>query len=269
MGVVYCLDFAMGAAGFCVKVLGMMYRTFLLAACATSLFAVSGLVAQDAQDAETPGTISAVAGDDGLGLTEADRAALDGINSYLNGLRTLRAEFVQTSYDEFSGEFAGAAGVMHLERPGLIRFAYEEPQQDPDLVVSDGAVVHVRNAGLNCVEEISLRATPFQVLLKEDVALERDARLVGLDVSDAGILLALQDIEGELDYVFTLEFAPMPSPSLRAWTVTDEFGQAVETRLLNAVPGETFERGMFRPSSGRDHGRRWPRDRDGFRDCAA
>lgn len=214
--------------------------------------------AQDAPNApDAPNTVAAPDED------PLDGEILAAVNAYLNDLRTLRSRFFQLALAPNTGESHTAAGEMHMSRPGLLRFAYDPPQEDPDLIVSDGSVVYMRHAGLNCVEEISLRATPLQVLLKDDVDLARDADVTGLVASETGIVVTLRDVAGEMEYSLALLFSPMPYPELRAWAVTDEFGQMVETRLVEAVPGETFDRRMFRP------GNDWPRARDGgFKNCA-
>jgi hypothetical protein len=63
-------------------------------------------------------------------LTEADRADLARIEAYLNGLRTLRARFLQIAWNG-----AVAEGTAWIWRPGRMRFEYDPPE--PLLLVAD------------------------------------------------------------------------------------------------------------------------------------
>jgi outer membrane lipoprotein-sorting protein len=64
-------------------------------------------------------------------LNPDQKADVDRVQSYLNGIRTLASRFQQ-----YSGEGNHATGQLWLERPGRMRFEYDPPV--PLLLVANG-----------------------------------------------------------------------------------------------------------------------------------
>ncbi len=252
----------LGADATKVHISAMMTSRFALLAAVIGALSLAPAYGQDGDtvsDANTIATAASSAAQQNQ-LTEADLEVVDAASAYLNQVRTVRARFHQVARDPSSGAVAEATGEMHISRPGLMRLEFDAPQEDPNLVISDGSVVRMRNAGLGCVDEFSLRATPLHLFLKNDVDLARDAEIVAVSDTDAGALITLRDKSDDIEGLLTMNFA-RPAIELRGWTVIDSTGQETETRLLDAVRGESFNRSLF--VAGND----WPRDRGGYRDC--
>lgn len=74
--------------------------------------------------------------------TPQDRADLARIASYLNGIRTLKARFLQVAPSGALSE-----GAVWLERPGRMRFQYDPPS--PLLLVAGHGLVVFRDFALN------------------------------------------------------------------------------------------------------------------------
>lgn len=86
-------------------------------------------------------------------------ALLDSMSSY-------RADFEQTVISQFGEILQTATGTMHLERPGRLRWAVDEPY--PQLVVADGETVWVYDPDLEQVTvqsfEETVQGTPMMFL---------------------------------------------------------------------------------------------------------
>ena len=149
---------------------------------------------------------------------EADLAR---IVDHLNGIRSLKARFVQVAPDGGVSE-----GEMFMRRPGRLRFAYDPPM--PLLMVADGLWLVLWDKELDQIDRVPLASTPLGFLVRDEVSfgdpivvrsLERQPGLLSLTVFDKR-----REDEGELTLVFTE--APF---SLRQWLVTD--AQRLQTRV--------------------------------------
>ncbi len=85
---------------------------------------------------------------------------------YLEGLRTLRAEFAQTTVSADGRSKLEAQGTFYLQRPGKFRWVYRKPAEQ--VIVADGSRVWLYDAQLQQVshqsQENALRGTPALVL---------------------------------------------------------------------------------------------------------
>ena len=128
-----------------------------------ALFALAALVSAalvpSALAARYPGTFN-----------EAETAELDKLSAYLNGIHTLKSNFVQLGPQ---GELA--QGEFDLAKPGRLRFSYNPPS--PIVIVATGGDIYVKNAQLNTVDRSSLSDTPLDLLLNQDIDL-RDRKSV-------------------------------------------------------------------------------------------
>ena len=73
-------------------------------------------------------------------ISVQDKADLTRVESYLNGIKSLDAKFVQIAPDGSLSD-----GKLYLLRPGRIRFEYAPPS--PILVVADGTRSEERRVG--------------------------------------------------------------------------------------------------------------------------
>ena len=151
----------------------------------------------------------------------AAEADLARIVDFLNGIRSLKARFVQVAPDGGVSE-----GEMFMRRPGRLRFAYDPPM--PLLMVADGLWLVLWDKELDQIDRVPLASTPLGFLVRDEVSfgdpivvrrLERQPGLLSLTVFDRR-----REDEGELTLVFTE--APL---SLRQWLVTD--AQRLQTRV--------------------------------------
>ena len=83
----------------------------------------------------------------------------------------LKGTFVQTSADN-----KRLRGKFYVKRPGRFRFDYTSPSQL--VILSDGQYLAIQDLDLKTDDRVALDQTPFRVLLRKDVDLLRDARIL-------------------------------------------------------------------------------------------
>lgn len=171
-----------------------------------------------------------------LSITEL--AAIDLVNSYLNDIRTLQGNFVQTAPDGRVSQ-----GRFFIEKPGRLRFEYAAPARTQ--VIADGFWVAVQDRQLNTTERYPLRTTPLRMLLADRIDLMREARIVDVSTSGEAIELTLEESGGEAVGSLTLHFDPVEN-RLRRWIVTDAQGLDTTVDLEDIVAGQPIDRARFR-----------------------
>jgi len=210
----------------------MQRRSFLQSVAGFGLF---GLLA--------PALGSALAGRAALGaselkLTEADRALVGRVETYLNGLTTLQARFLQSSSN---GSYA--EGDIYVERPSRMRFEYDPPV--PLLIIADGYTLALYDKELKQVTQVPIWETPLWFLFKDKIEIADNLVLTKLTYGAGSVNMTIQEqqAEGNLSSV-TLTFSEAPV-ELRKWEVVDSQGLVVQTGLLNPRYGVAMDPALF------------------------
>jgi outer membrane lipoprotein-sorting protein len=158
----------------------------------------------------------------GPALAQApDRAALARIETYLNGLRTLRARFLQVAQNG-----ASAQGTAWIVRPGRMRFDYDPPE--PLLLVASGGQVMMFDRELRQPSVVPASSTPLGLLLRDQIRLSGDITVAGLERAGGFLRVTLHRTGAAAEGRLTLAFQENPM-ELRQWTVLDAQGR--ETRV--------------------------------------
>jgi len=156
-------------------------------------------------------------------ITDAEALEIvERVNAYFNNLDKLKAEFVQTdaNNEQKSGDF-------YFKRPGKVRFDYDRPSMLK--IISNGEYLAVENHDLRTSDRYPLEATPFKLLLAEEVNLLRDARILAIDKGEDVLILTLEDKSGESAGKIRLFFRTDPELQLASWIITDP--QGLDTRV--------------------------------------
>ena len=188
------------------------------------------------------------AGTAAAALTETDRADLDRVERYLNGIDTLRARFQQVA------ENGGVAhGTIYLRRPGQMRVEYEPPV--PVLLVADGTLVSYYDAELDQLSQVPLRSTPAWFLLRDPIDLKDEITVTDVE-RGPGVLRVDMYQSGDRDAgSVKLVFGEDPL-ELRQWTITDAQGRDVHITLENVSYGAPLANTLFAtPRTRRQEGR--------------
>ncbi len=170
-----------------------------------------------------------------LGLQ--DVADLARMEQYLNGVRTMKARFLQTAPD---GKVSN--GTAWLQRPGRMRFEYDPPS--PLLLVAGHGVVVFHDSQLDQTSNIPEGQTPLGLLLDTDIRFSGAVSVTAFQ-RHAGQLQATltrtaTPQEGSLTLVFST-----PPLALRSWVVLDAQGRTTTVTLFNQQFGGTFDQSLF------------------------
>lgn len=185
-------------------------------------------------------------------LEGAERAAaLARANETLNAVARLQGRFVQTAPDG-----ARAGGAFYLQRPGKLRFEYDPPATI--LIVSDGNVVALRDTALRTTDRTPLNSTPLNLILRNRIDLERQARIVRVSRQGEWMLVTARDRTGQTDGAITLQFFG-PDAELRSWDVVDLTGARTRITLSEVTQPASLDRALFRLEDMLDSRRRGPR----------
>ena len=186
---------------------------------------------------------------DATTLAGADRAsALTRANAALNSVDLLQGRFVQIGPDG-----SRANGAFYMQRPGKLRFEYDAPATL--LIVSDGRVVHMRDRALRTTDRTPLNSTPLNLVLRDNINLERDARITRVARQGDSILVAARDRQGLADGQITMRFSG-PNADLRSWDVIDATGARTQIQLVSVVRPAAIDRRLFRLEDQLDSRRR-------------
>lgn len=170
-------------------------------------------------------------------LSPQDRADIALVTDYLNGMKTLEAEFVQASP---SGQIA--KGRLFMQRPNRLRFEYDPPS--PLLLVADGLWLIMHDRELDQVDRWPIEDTPLGVLVAKEVDLTRRTEVVSV-IREPGILaLTFRDRENPEEGSVTVVFSEPPL-TLRQWRVIDSRGEATDLSIRNPRINVTMDPALF------------------------
>jgi outer membrane lipoprotein-sorting protein len=173
----------------------------------------------------------------GMARSAQDQADIARIEAYLNGLKTLKAHFMQVAQDGGVSE-----GTAWLERPGRMRFQYDPPA--PFLLIAAHGVLTFHDSSLQQSSNIGLNRTPLGILLADKVDLSGAVSVTAIQRLPGQTQLTVVRTESPGDGSLTLIFADQPL-TLRQWTVVDPQRRETHVTLYNAQLGGSFDPQLF------------------------
>jgi len=180
-------------------------------------------------------------------LSADQKADVDRVQAYLNGIRTLASRFEQVS-----GEGNTATGKLWLARPGRMRFEYDAPV--PILLVANGKNIFYYDKELQQVSELRVEDTPAGFLLRDQITLSGDVTLTRFEHKPGAIRLTMVQTSEPGQGSATLALMDKPM-ELRQWTIVDPQQKEVTVSLADPQYGVPVDEKLFywtdpRPSSG-------------------
>lgn len=159
------------------------------------------------------------------------QALIKKLQDYLNGIRTLRANFSQ---DNPNG--TTSSGKMYLKRLGQesfgkLRLEYAPPT--PIKIIANGEILRHEDGETKEVSEYAIDSTPASFLLRHQIDFFDDLEVKTLERNGDKIALTVRR-SGDEGVSLTLVFVTSPLLRLQEWTVVD--AQASKTHVtLNQV----------------------------------
>lgn len=170
-------------------------------------------------------------------LSAEDRNDLRRIESYLNGLRSISADFLQV--DEQGGMMRGKIAI---QRPGKMRVTYDAPSKD--FIVCDGDWVHIWNEDLKSQTNVEQGSSLAEFILRDPIRLEGDVTVAQFKRYPAKIEVTLEESKDSAAGSLTLVFEDHPL-KLRQWKVLDPQGHLTGVNLENAQSDVSFPKSTF------------------------
>ncbi|SFK15017.1 Outer membrane lipoprotein-sorting protein [Falsiroseomonas stagni DSM 19981] len=166
-----------------------------------------------------------------------DRAAVARVEAYLNGLRTLKARFLQVAQNGASAE-----GTALISRPGRMRFDYNPPE--PMLLVASGGQVMMYDRELRQPSTVPASSTPLGLLLRQEIRLSGDITVTGTERTGGFLRIGLHRTGAPQEGRLTLAFQEQPM-ELRQWTVLDAQGRETRVTLYEVETGVRLDNKLF------------------------
>ncbi len=175
----------------------------------------------------------------GITLEPQQIELVNKVSGFFNELQNLRGTFVQTTADN-----KRLRGKFYVKRPGRLRFEYSLPSKQ--LIVSDGQQLAIQDLDLKTDDRMGLDQTVFRILLRKDVDLMRDARILEVQEANDLIVLSLQDKSPDTSGRIKLFMAKGPtSLEIKEWVTTDAQGE-VRVELSSTNRSEEIDPGLFK-----------------------
>jgi len=160
-------------------------------------------------------------------ITPEIRQVLERAEKYLDGIKTMQAEFLQISSNGETAE-----GEILLSRPKNLRIDYAPPT--PILIVANGEFLSYVDKELKQVSHIPIDDTPAAFLLRDSFSFSGDALTVtGFERQANTVRISIVQTKDPLAGELTLVFSENPMV-LRKWVIIDAQGVITDLTLINA-----------------------------------
>ena len=163
------------------------------------------------------------------------------IENYLHSLKTMKARFIQTASD--GGK---ASGVFYLQRPGRMRFEYDDPIED--FIVADGSMIYFYDSEMEQQSNVAIGNSLADFILRSDLKLSGDVTVTNLrtEKEDDTLHVTLTQTSDPEAGALTLVFQRSPMRLLK-WFIYDAQGHTTEVSLWEIETGLLFkDKKLFR-----------------------
>lgn len=183
----------------------------------------------------------------------AEAGALEQLHQFLNGTRTLKAEFSQMVVAKGGRKPQQSSGLVAISRPGKLRWDIQKPY--PQLVVGDGEKVWIYDSEL---QQVTVRKADKAIggspaaLLSGNNELEKNFML--REAGDAEGLAWVEATPKASDSGFDKVRLGFAGGDLKAMELQDSFGQTTLVRFSRLERNPSLPAGTFKfvPPAGVD-----------------
>ncbi len=170
-------------------------------------------------------------------LTAKDQQDLQRIETYMNAMPAVKADFVQqnSAGEVYTGQF-------WLQRPGRLRFEYKEPVKN--FIVADGVFIHVWDAKAETQSSAPISETLADFILRKEVKMSGDVTVANIHREAGLISVTLAQKSEPAAGSLTLVFEDTPL-QLKQWQVVDPQGRVSDVSLINPATNQKFDPRLF------------------------
>lgn len=163
------------------------------------------------------------------------------ITKYFNDLGDMEGRFQQISADG-----KRLRGKIYVKRPSYFRFEYSPPSKQ--VIISDSKSMIIQDLDLKTDDRWGLDKTPFRIVLRKDVDLMRDSKVLEVGETDDRIYLSLQDTGSDTVGRLKLLFQKQPGLELKEWVTTDSQGLDTKVELTEFAKADNLDDKLFVPA---------------------
>ncbi len=193
--------------------------------------------------ANIPAWTQTVNKDGSLTLDEKQIGALKRVSGYFNDLKNLKGSFVQ-----FNPDGKRMRGKFSMKRPGKFRFDYGFGSKM--IIISDGTNLAIQDHDINSESNYQLDQTPFRILLRKDVDLIRDGKILDVQESDDLIVVNVQDRSPDTVGRIKLFLSKKgPALDLKEWVTTDAQGLDTRVEVNDLNKADEIDAALFKIES--------------------
>ncbi len=174
---------------------------------------------------------------------------LNKIETYLNNIKTLEANFVQTASNGTVSE-----GKLYIEKPSKIRMEYAPPASI--LIVGNGDYVVFNDKELDQITNIDYEDIPATMILANNIKIDNENLKVLDFYQDAGLTsVTLEYAEDKNLGPITLVFSNNPF-ELKQWKIIDPQSVEVTLSLYDTIQDQPLDENLFKFTKEKSRSRR-------------
>jgi outer membrane lipoprotein-sorting protein len=162
------------------------------------------------------------------------------VTAYFNQMGDMKGLFLQIGPDGKK-----LRGKIYIKRPSFFRFEYNLPSRQ--LIISDGTSMAIQDLDLKTDDRYSLDKTIFRIVLRNEVDLARDARILDVGETETRYFLTMQDKDPNAPGRLKLLLTKRPAMELREWISTDSQGLDTHVELVDFGKAENLDKKLFEP----------------------
>jgi len=172
--------------------------------------------------------------------TQAQKAQdLYAIENYLNSIKNMEADFVQTSSNGGTAE-----GKLYIAKPNKIRMEYADPTSV--LIVGDGNYIVFHDKELDQITHIDYDDIPASLILANNIKIDGKNIKATDFYQDAGMTSITLDYKEKGDIgPITLTFSNNPL-ELKQWKIIDPQNIEVKVSLYNITQDTEMKDNLFK-----------------------
>ena len=170
-------------------------------------------------------------------LSAENQQDLKRIETFLNGMETARAGFLQVSSNG-----AVATGELLLSRPGKMRFEYDPPATI--MIIANGTFLIFIDKELKNATHLWLSTSLIGFLVEEDIKLNGDVTVTKFEKGSNILRATLARTKDPEQGSITMIFSDQPL-ALRQWIITDQQGIRTTVTLSNLESGIKIDPKLF------------------------
>lgn len=170
-------------------------------------------------------------------ISAENQQDLKRIETFLNGMETARAGFLQVSSNG-----AVATGKLLLSRPGKMRFEYDPPT--PIMIIADGTFLIYIDKELKSPIHSWLSTSLVGFLVEEDIKLNGDVTVTKFEKGSNILRVTLARTKDPEQGSITMIFSDQPL-ALRQWIITDQQEIRTTVTLSNLESGIKIDPKLF------------------------